>query len=112
MQNKEELTSMVTVLNRLRKDGFKTDFRVTEDGYLCALDTKDKFKPDQLQIVNFYRFEGESNPDDMAILYVVESNTGIKGTISDAYGAYSDETIESFMKQVQDLGKNIDRSSR
>ncbi len=102
---------MVTVLNRVRKDGFTTDFRVTEDG-LCALATNETFKPEQLQIVNFYRFEGETNPDDMAILYVVETNTGLKGTISDAYGLYSDETIESFMKQVQDLGKNLDRSGR
>jgi len=75
---------------------------------LTTMDSKQKFTPDQVQIVNFYRFEGESNPDDMAILYVLETSTGAKGTISDSYGPYADETIETFMKQVRDLGKNLD----
>ncbi len=111
MQNKEELTSMVNVLSKLNKDGFKIDFRVTEDGRLSTLDGKQTFTADQVQIVNFYRFEGETNPDDMSILYVLETTTGARGTISDAYGIYSDETIENFMKQVEDLGKNIDKAS-
>lgn len=102
---------MVAILSKLNKEGFKTDFRVTEDGHLCTLDGKQSFTPDQVQIVNFYRFEGETNPDDMSILYVIETSTGTRGTISDAYGLYADETIENFMKQVEDLGKNIDKAS-
>lgn len=112
MEDKEELKSMITVLATLKKDGYTLDFQVSEDGLLCTLDGKECFTPDQVQIVNFYRFEGESNPDDMSILYVLESKTGAKGTISDAYGTYSDETIETFMKQVKDLGKDLDSASR
>lgn len=103
---------MVYILGKLRKEGFKLDFKVTDDGRLCTLDGKQSFTPEQVQIVNFYRFEGESNPDDMSILYVLETDTGAKGTISDAYGAYSDEIIENFMRQVEDLGKDIDRASK
>lgn len=99
---------MLTVIAQLRKEGCKLDFRVTEEGMLSTMDGKEKYSPEQVRIVNFYRFEGESNPDDMSILYVLETDTGLKGTVSDAYGTYSDETIESFMKQVQDLGKDID----
>lgn len=87
------------------------DFRVNDEGRLSTVDGKDQFTPDQVRIVNFYRFEGESNPDDMAILYVLETDTGAKGTVSDAYGAYSDQSVESFMKQVTDLGKDLDRSA-
>lgn len=112
MQDKEELTSLVNVLARLRKEGYNQDFMVSDDGRLCTMDGKECFTPDQLQIVNFYRFEGESNPDDMAILYVLETATGTKGTLSDAYGTYSDEKIEDFMKQVRDLGKDLDKASR
>lgn len=111
MEDKVELTSMVYILSKLRKEGFKHDFRVTEDGLLSTLDNKLTFTPDKVQIVNFYRFEGESNPDDMSILYVLETITGEKGTITDAYGPYSDEITEDFMRQVQDLGKNIDKAS-
>ncbi|MFD2999377.1 hypothetical protein ACFS7Z_03310 [Pontibacter toksunensis] len=108
MENKAELTPLITVLAQLRKEGVKLDFKVTEEGMLSTMDDKQKFGPDEVRIVNFYRFEGESNPDDMAILYVLETTSGAKGTISDAYGTYSDETIETFMKKVQDLGKNLD----
>lgn len=108
MENKVELTPMITVLAKLRKEGCNLDFKVTEDGMLSTMDGKEKFSTEQVRIIDFYRFEGESNPDDMSILYVIETDTGAKGTISDAYGIYSDETIENFMKQIKDLGKDID----
>ncbi|WP_276497016.1 hypothetical protein [Pontibacter litorisediminis] len=111
MEDKEELTPMVSVLAQLRKEEYQEDFRVTKEGLLCTLDGKQQFRPEQVQIVNFYRFEGESNPGDMAILYVLETDSGLKGTVSDAYGPYSDETVETFMKQVRDLGKNLDKDS-
>lgn len=111
MQDNEELTSLINVLAQLRKEGYTEDYTITEDGRMSTIDGKESFGPEQVQIVNFYRFEGESNPDDMAILYVVETDTGHKGTISDAYGTYSDETVDKFMKKLKDLGKDIDRSS-
>jgi hypothetical protein len=112
MEDREDLTSMVHVLSRLKKEGFALDFKVTEDGSsLCTLDEKQVYNADQVQIVNFYRFEGETNPDDMAILYVLETATGAKGTLTDAYGPYADEITESFMKQVEDLGKDLDKAN-
>jgi len=109
MEDKEELTPLSAVLKDVRKEGYTCDFMVHEDARLQTMDGKQSFSPEQVRIVNFYRFEGESDPDDMAILYVLETNTGLKGTISDAYGTYSDDRVETFMKQVVDLGKNIDK---
>lgn len=112
MSDKVELTSLVGVTNKLQKDGYKTDFKVTEDGRLSTMDDKKSFAPNEVRIVDFYRFEGQSNPDDMAILYVLETSDGTKGSISDSYGPYANESIETFMKQVEDLGKNLDYSSK
>lgn len=112
MEDKEEMTSLVTALNKLHKDGYKIDFKVTDDGRLATMDDKESFSPDQVRIVDFYRFEGESSPDDMAILYVLETTTGAKGSISDSYGAYSNESIETFMKKVEDLGMDLDKGKR
>ncbi|QCR23967.1 hypothetical protein [Pontibacter sp. SGAir0037] len=109
MQDKVEERSLVNVLNRLRKDGFKTDFKVTEGGALTTMDEKASFTPEQVRITDFYRFEGETNPDDMSILYVLETESGIKGTISNSYGPYADEKVDNFLKQVEDLGKNLDK---
>lgn len=112
MSDKVELTSLVSVHNKLRKEGYKEDFKVTADGLLSTMDDKKTFRPDEVRIVDFFRFEGQSNPDDMAILYALETSTGLKGTISDSYGPYADENIESFLKQVEDLGKDLDRESK
>ncbi|MCC9135705.1 hypothetical protein ACFSKU_16915 [Pontibacter silvestris] len=113
MSDKVEERSLVNVTNRLFKDGYKADFKVTADGnHLCTMDDKSTFGPHEVRIVDFYRFEGQSNPDDMSILYAVETSSGMKGTISNSYGPYADENIENFMKQVEDLGKNLDKDDK
>ncbi len=41
-------------------------------------------------IVESYRFEGMTNPGDSSVLYAIESESGEKGIIVDAYNADSD----------------------
>ncbi|HEX8658122.1 MAG TPA: hypothetical protein VF690_11325, partial [Hymenobacter sp.] len=91
MQDKEEERSLVNVENKLSADGFTQDFTVV-DGRLHTFDssTDKTYAPEEVTIVDFYRFEGESNPDDMSILYAIETNDGVRGTISSAYGTYAD----------------------
>ncbi|MHC2992235.1 hypothetical protein OB13_11785 [Pontibacter sp. HJ8] len=112
MQDKVDERSLVNVLNRLRKDGYTFDFKVSGEGRLCTMEDKHTFPPDQVRIVDFYRFEGESNPDDMSILYAVETQNGLRGTISNSYGPYADEKVDDFLKQVEDLGKNLDKKDK
>ncbi|PKV67256.1 hypothetical protein [Pontibacter ramchanderi] len=112
MQDKVEERSLVNVLNRLRKEGYTYDFKVSGEGKLCTMEDKHTFGPDQIRIVDFYRFEGESNPDDMSILYAVETSTGLRGTISNSYGPYADAKVDDFLKQVEDLGKNLDKRDK
>ena len=111
MQDKEEERSLVNVENRLNKDGFTADFKVTGDR-LCIMGTDKVYGPEEVQIVDFYRFEGESDPDDMSILYAIETNDGVKGTISNSYGTYADSNVDAFLKQVEDLGKNLDKKNK
>lgn len=111
MQDKTEERSLVNVLNRLRKDGFKHDFKVSEEG-LCSMENDKTFNPEEVRIVDFYRFEGESDPDDMSILYALETSDGLKGTISNSYGTYADRNVDEFIKKVEDLGKNLDKKDK
>ena len=48
-------------------------------------------------MVNFYRYEGESNPEDRSILYGIETANGEKGTVVDAYEPYSDTFVTKFI---------------
>jgi len=57
---------------------------VTQEG-LFSYTREKNYRPEEICIINFYRFEGQSDPADNAILYVIETNDGSKGTIIDAY---------------------------
>ena len=113
MQDKEEERSLVNVENKLNKDGFTQDFNVV-DGRLQTIghDSNKSYTPEEVTIVDFYRFEGESNPDDTSILYAIEANDGAKGTIASAYGVYADTDTDDFLKQVEDLGKNLTKKDK
>ncbi|AYA37956.1 hypothetical protein D3Y59_13430 [Hymenobacter oligotrophus] len=113
MQDKEEERALVNVERKLTEDGFTSDFNV-QDGRLCVIgsETNKTYGPEEVTIVDFYRFEGESNPDDMSILYAIETADGIRGTISNAFGTYADADVDDFLRKVEDLGKNLDKAHK
>ena len=50
-----------------------------------------------------YRFEGDSNPEDNAVLYVLQDKDGLQSIIIDSYGAesnYSGEEFADFLRQI------------
>ena len=100
------MKSLASCLNRMTRDGYTEDFKVTEAG-LEALQQGKKYQPEQVGIVNFFRFEGNSDPDDNAILYVIETDDGTKGTLIDSYGIYNDVRIGQFINQVEHIKKNV-----
>ena len=100
------MKSLATCLNRIINDGYTEDFRMSDRG-LESLHKERSYQPDQVQVVNFFRFEGESDPDDNAILYVIETADGTKGTLVDAYGVYTDPRIGRFMKDVECIQKKL-----
>jgi hypothetical protein len=59
--------------------------------------------------VKHYRFEGISNPDDNEILYAIETDDGVKGTLVDAYGMYADSNVASFMEKLTALQNSRNR---
>lgn len=98
------MKSLATCLSKMVKEGYTEDFQITEQG-LESLQLHHNYGPEQIQIVNFFRFEGQSDPDDNAILYVIETNDGTKGTLIDAYGVYNDPKLSQFMKDVESIHK-------
>ncbi len=86
-------------LDRLDHRGFTAHFGVIGDG-LRDLGTGATFRADEIRICDTFRFEGVSDPDDMAIVYAIESRTGVRGTLVDAFGVYSNPAISEFMDRV------------
>lgn len=97
MKNYESLTD---ALNDLKKRGYEADF-ATQTVCLYCGDLDIRLDPEDFHVDEVYRFEGNSNPDDNSILYVISSSTGIKGTLVDSYGAYSDSLNFEMAKKLQ-----------
>ena len=54
-------------------------------------------------IIKTYRFEGDSDPSDSSILYLIEANDGLVGYSIDAYGVYSnhdDVNYDEFIRKI------------
>ena len=99
-----EMRTLASVLNKKVQDGYTENFKVSEEG-LQSLETEKMYKPEDVHIINFFRFEGASDPSESAIVYVIETDDGAKGTLTDAYGMYADPDIDKFIKEVQDISK-------
>ena len=101
------MTSMVKCMNNLEAAGFSDQFRV-EGEELINLTTNKTYQPHEVEAVNFYRFEGITNPEDMAILYAIITIDGSKGTLADGYGMYADGATGEFMKGVE-ISKKVQK---
>lgn len=88
------------------QDGYAADYKATEEG-LYNLSTHKIYYPRDVKVVNFFRFEGPSSPEDNAILYVLETSDGEKGTLVNAYGMYSDPYVDRFIKNVEEINKKV-----
>jgi hypothetical protein len=98
--NTNAYATLAGALDELVRRGFTEGFQVV-DGGLRALGHPETMKPKDLVICEVYRFEGISDPDDMAILYALESMNGrVRGTLADAYGVYSDPATTAVLEDI------------
>ena len=100
------MTDLQKCLDKLEQQGYTDQYRVENGKLVSTHDNNKKYKPDDIKAANFYRFEGITDPDDMSILYAIETTDGNKGTLIDAYGMYSDDETGEFMQQV-DINKKV-----
>jgi hypothetical protein len=101
----EDMKTLSLSANKLLATGYDNDFKVEEKGWLKSLQSEKMYRPEQIKVVDFYRFEGASDPADNAILYAIECTDGTKGTLVDAYGPYADAKVEAFMQEVDNITK-------
>jgi hypothetical protein len=74
---------------------------MVEEGEMISTSDSKKYAPDDVIAVDFFRFEGITDPDDMSILYAIETVDGKKGTLIDAYGLYADPDVSEFVKAME-----------
>lgn len=89
-----------TTLNSLKERGFTRDFNIAFDKIICS-ETNVCLNPNEFEITEVYRFEGETNPSDEAVVYAVESkDDNMKGAFVSAYGTYADSLSDEMIKKL------------
>ncbi|QDO92626.1 hypothetical protein FNB79_01050 [Formosa sediminum] len=88
-------------IKQYQNKGYRANYQIV-DGALIDLETKEKFKPEQVKVVAEHRYEGMSNPSDMSILYVLETPTASKGTFLTGFGPSANLEDAEFFKTIPD----------
>ncbi|MBK7558717.1 MAG: phosphoribosylpyrophosphate synthetase [Ferruginibacter sp.] len=96
----ESYDTVVAALNGLKARGYTVNFNIAFDKLTCS-DNNICLNPDEFEIVEMHRFEGNSNPADEDVVYAVESKSGdIKGVISSAFGVYADAASTAMLQKL------------
>lgn len=92
--------TLVEALDDLRSRGFTNDFDLKINYVECAR-LQIQLHPDDFEIAEVHRFEGETNPDDSAVVYAIEGKDGLKGVLVDAYGVYANPLSAELLAKLQ-----------
>ncbi|MBD1365810.1 phosphoribosylpyrophosphate synthetase [Mucilaginibacter sp. ZT4R22] len=106
--------TLVDATNDLTKRGYDANLSLEGD----TIDDKSKdihMTADDFEIDEFYRFEGQSNPSDMSIVYAISSTKyNLKGILINAYGTYADDSSSAISAKLHhnQVSTNLHGSDR
>ncbi|WP_316633738.1 hypothetical protein [uncultured Flavobacterium sp.] len=84
-------------LDQLNEKGFTFDFNLNEDVIMK--------NPEKFEIVHVYRYEGDSDPGDEAVVYGIKSSTGKKGVYVAGFSANSDSETAKILLELSIKGR-------
>ena len=94
-------STLSETMNELRKEGYTEDFNLKQNCLECR-NGQFKLFVDEFKIDKYYRFEGQSNPSDQAILYAISSDDhNLKGVLVNAYGIYSESLTDEMLQKLE-----------
>ena len=98
---KEFYGTLSETINGLKEEGYTLDFNIRGDCLAC-LQNSTILSANDFEIDKVYRFEGESNPDDESILYVISSSKfDVKGLLVNGYGISSDNVSDALIAKLK-----------
>ena len=95
-----DFDTLSEAINGLKAKGYTRDFNLLEDEIHCD-ELGCGFKAKEFKVDYIFRFEGDSNPSDNSILFAIETASGEKGILLDAYGTYSSEVSPELLEALK-----------
>lgn len=91
--------TVTEAVNGLKKRGFTIDFNLEVDHIRCP-ERQLSLSPSEFEIAEVYRFEGNSDPADEAVVYAIESKHGEKGILVDGFGVSADAVSAEMIEKL------------
>ena len=94
------MTTLTSILEKLRSRRQDNEFKMEDNRFLGS--NNKQYNPEDLTIIKTYRFEGDSDPADSSILYLIEAHDGLIGYSIDSYGASSNHeaAYDDFIRKI------------
>jgi len=93
--------TLVEGINDLKNEGYTEDFNLKQNCIECR-NGKYRIFHNEFTIDSFYRFEGDTSPDDEVILYAISSEKyDLKGILVNAYGMYSETITDEMLNTLK-----------
>jgi hypothetical protein len=89
--------TVTAAVNGLKERGYTKDFNLEENCIVCH---ENRYDPEDFEIVEVYRYEGNSDPADEAVVYAIEGKDGGKGVLVNGYGISADEMSDEMAKKL------------
>jgi hypothetical protein len=97
MKQQFHYDTVTEAIEQLKKQGYILDFNLKENQLSAG---ENLYPADEFEIVDLYRYEGQSDPADEATVYALASPSGIKGILVSGYGISTDDTSTEILKQL------------
>ena len=103
MEQAKNYETVSEAVNDLYKRGYTTDFSIqSEKDSLICNETSVQLSPDEFEIDETYRFEGDTDPGDEMIVFAISSTKHkMKGVVVNAYGMYSDTNTSKIVERLK-----------
>jgi hypothetical protein len=97
MNQKFHYATITEAIEQLKKQGYTLDFNLEKNRLKVG---EHEYTADEFEIVDLYRYEGQSDPADEATVYALANKSGIKGILVSGYGASANEASTETLKQL------------
>ena len=88
-------------VNDLQKRGYTDELTLKEHCIVCD-GKRTELHPEDFQIDEFHRFEGNSDPADESIVYAISSaKHGIKGVLVNGFGASASSLTQEMVAKLR-----------
>ncbi|MBC7773805.1 MAG: hypothetical protein H7246_00090 [Phycisphaerae bacterium] len=107
-KNMPLMSPLTSRMDASKARGFTENFEILSANSMINYDTQKEYAPQDVSIIDHYRFEGMSDPGDSNILYEIATSDGIQGILVTPYGSDCPAHVADFVAQIPQIEKKHD----